>query len=77
MLISVAALELTLDRAPDEPTQNVTSPALKAVTGGFAMIVGFLPLDLPISAVLGLGLVALGAQAIYGAVVYCSIGQRA
>jgi low temperature requirement protein LtrA len=69
-LVTIALLELTLDRATDEPTHSVLSPTMKAVTGILLCAVAALhfPLSTPIA--FGVAILALAAQAAYGAVVY-------
>ncbi|MEM7737424.1 MAG: low temperature requirement protein A [Deinococcota bacterium] len=46
ILITLALLELTLQRPQDEPTHKVVSPLLKAVTGALAFAFSFTFLDL-------------------------------
>jgi low temperature requirement protein LtrA len=67
-LVVVCLLELTLDRAADEPTHPVISPTIKAVTGVALALSALLPLD-ALAALLACVL-ALAISAAYGARVY-------
>ncbi len=68
-VISMGAVEITLDRESDEPTHPVISPALKIGIG--ALLIPFVFVrELPIPAALGIALLALVVPACYGAVVW-------
>jgi low temperature requirement protein LtrA len=67
-LVTIALLELTLDRAKDEPTHAVLSPAMKAGTGILICLLATIPLTT--LEAFGIAIVALGIQAAYGAVAY-------
>ncbi|WP_394770438.1 low temperature requirement protein A [Lacisediminihabitans sp.] len=67
-LVVICLLELTLDRAADEPTHAVISPTIKAVTGVALALAALIPLD-PLTALL-VCVLALAVSASYGARVY-------
>lgn len=69
-LLVIALLELTLDRAADEPTGAILSPALKAAVGGAVLLLAPFSDHLPTTAALVAGVVALAIPAAYGARVY-------
>jgi low temperature requirement protein LtrA len=67
-LVVIALIELTLERAPDEPTQPVISPSLKVGAGVVVALVAVVPM--PAVAAFAAVVVALAIQAAYGAVSY-------
>lgn len=69
-LVAVAFLETYLDRAPDEPTHPVVSPALKVAVGAALAVVGALAPPLTVTAAFAIALVGLAIPAAYGAAVY-------
>lgn len=70
MLLSFGCLELTLDRAADEPTHPQLSPGLKMAAGIPLIVAGLLRPDVPTGLAFGLALLAMAIQAAYGASVY-------
>jgi low temperature requirement protein LtrA len=69
-LVAIGCLETTLDRAEDEPTHAIASPALKIGGGLAAAVVGCLPLGWDMVSLLAFLLAVLVGQATYGAVVW-------
>ena len=69
-LVAIGCLETTLDRAEDEPTHPIASPALKIGGGLAAAVVGCLPLGWDMVSLLAFLLAVLVGQATYGAVVW-------
>ncbi|MFF1572659.1 low temperature requirement protein A [Leifsonia sp. NPDC058292] len=69
-LVTIAAIETTLMRAPDEPTNAVISPALKAGVG--LIMVALAAAGAPLTATEGfvVALAALAVPATYGAIVW-------
>jgi low temperature requirement protein LtrA len=70
MLIAFGALELTLDRAKDEPTHPRLSPALKLSCAIPLLVLAVVPVSLPTALAFALSLIALAVQAVYGAIAY-------
>ena len=68
-LIFLALLEMTLHYKEDEPTHPVTSPLLKALTGGGVLLLSFVNLS-SVPLLLSILLIALAIQQVYGAVVW-------
>ncbi len=69
-LVAIGCLETTLDRADDEPTHPIASPALK-VGGGLATpVIGCLRLGWHMVPLLAFLLLVLVGQATYGAIVW-------
>ncbi|WP_185201075.1 low temperature requirement protein A [Glaciihabitans sp. INWT7] len=69
-LVAIALLELTLDRAPDEPTGARLSPLLKAGIGVALVLLASFAAPPSTTAVLMVGVAALAVPAAYGARVY-------
>ncbi|WP_271177656.1 low temperature requirement protein A [Leifsonia poae] len=70
VLVTIAVIETTLARAPDEPTAPVLSPALKAGAGVVLVLLAILGPPLAPTAVLLITIAALAVPAVYGAVVW-------
>jgi low temperature requirement protein LtrA len=69
-LLAFALLEITLDRAPDEPTGAVASPMLKVVVWLCLAVLAWVGPPLPTALALALCIGALTIPAVYGAIVY-------
>ncbi|CAN5284213.1 hypothetical protein BH09ACT2_BH09ACT2_04950 [soil metagenome] len=69
-LVAIALLELTLDRAADEPTGTRLSPLLKAGIGVALMLLASVATQYSATTVLSVGVAALAITAAYGARVY-------
>jgi hypothetical protein len=70
MLVSFGLIEVTLDRAADEPTHPRLSPGLKWGFGLSLVAVGVAQPTLSTVVALGVCLAVLAAHAVYGAFVY-------
>lgn len=68
-VISLGAVEITLNREADEPTHPVLSPAIKIGIGALLIPLVFVR-ELPIPVALGIALLALVVPAFYGAIVW-------
>ena len=70
MLLSVAVIETTLARAPDEPTHPILSPGLKVAVALALFALALLDPPIPAALAFALAIVALATQATYGAIVW-------
>ena len=70
VLVTVAVIETTLARAPDEPTHPVLSPALKAGTGAVLVVLALIGPPVVPAVVLLIAIAALAIPATYGAAVW-------
>ncbi len=77
MLLSVAVIETTLVRAPDEPTHPVVSPVLKVAVALALFLLALLDPAIPTAAAFAVAIAALAVQSTYGAVVWFRSPQHA